>query len=49
MTIVEVIQVYFSQTAPLVDYYQGAGKLIEVDGEQGVAEVTEVIIAAISS
>jgi len=41
------LQVYFTQTAPLVDYYTGAGKLLEVDGEGGVDEVGRKIVAAL--
>jgi len=33
------LQVYFTQTAPLIDYYTAAGKLIEIDGEGNVDEV----------
>jgi adenylate kinase family enzyme len=39
--------VYFAQTAPLIDYYTRAGKLLEVDGEGGVDEVRERILALI--
>jgi len=28
------IQVYTTQTAPLIDYYKGAGLLVEIDGAQ---------------
>lgn len=41
------LKVYVSQTAPLIDYYRAAGKLVEVDGGRGVGEVTMAIIAAI--
>ena len=30
------IQVYFEQTAPLIDYYQQKGLLVEVDGRPGI-------------
>jgi adenylate kinase len=33
------IQVYFEQTAPLIDYYQKKGLLIEVDGQPGIDEI----------
>jgi adenylate kinase len=33
------IEVYFEQTAPLIDYYQEKGLLIEVDGRQGIEEI----------
>lgn len=41
------LQVYFTQTAPLIDYYSATGKLVEVDGEGDVAEVRERIMAVI--
>ena len=41
------LDVYSKQIAPLVDYYMVAGKLIEVNGEQGVTEVTRDILAAL--
>lgn len=38
------LEVYFSQTAPLIDYYRAADILREVDGEQSIEEVgTELI------
>ncbi len=46
-TVKERLQVYFAQTAPLIDYYTRAGKLLEVDGEGGVDEVGERILASI--
>lgn len=41
------IQVYWEQTAPLVDFYRDKGLLIEVDGEQPVEAVTDEMLAAI--
>ena len=46
-TVRERLRVYFEQTAPLVDYYRRAGKLLEVDGVGGVDEVREKILAAL--
>lgn len=40
-TILERLKVYAEQTAPLIDYYQKAGKLITVDGAQALDKVTE--------
>lgn len=40
------LKTFHEQTAPLVDYYQAAGLLIEVDGEGEVSEVTERVLAA---
>jgi len=41
------LEVYFAETAPLVDYYAQGGKLLEIDGEGGVAEVGRRIITAL--
>ncbi len=38
-TVKKRLQVYFAQTAPLIDYYAQSGKLLEVDGEGSVDEV----------
>ena len=43
------LEVYFSQTTPIIDYYAAAGKLVEVDGEQGIAEVTKELLLALGS
>jgi adenylate kinase len=34
------LEVYFTQTTPLIDYYKQAGKLVEINGEQGIEEVS---------
>ncbi len=41
------LQVYFTETAPLIDYYTQTGKLMEVDGEGGIDGVGGRIIAAL--
>jgi len=41
------LEVYFAQTAPLIDYYNQTGKLVEIDGEGEVSEVGNRIIAAL--
>jgi adenylate kinase len=33
------IEVYFEQTAPLIDYYRDKGLLVEVDGRPGIEEI----------
>ena len=38
-TVKNRIQVYFTQTRPLIDYYRQAGVLIEVDGQQSIEKV----------
>ena len=47
-TVKKRLQVYFAQTAPLIDYYTKAGKLLERDGEGGVDAVSRRIVAALS-
>ena len=41
------LQVYFAQTAPLIDYYTVKGKLVEIDGDGSVDEVRKRIMAVI--
>jgi len=41
------IDVYYEQTAPLIDYYRQAGLLVEIDGTQEIEKVTEDILKAI--
>ncbi len=38
-TVKSRIEVYTEQTAPLIEYYEGLGKLINVDGDKSVDEV----------
>jgi len=46
-TVKKRLQVYFAQTAPLIDYYAQSGKLLEVNGEGSVDEVTRRIMVAL--
>jgi len=46
-TVTKRLQVYFVQTAPLIDYYTQASKLMEVDGEGGIDGVGRRIIVAL--
>ncbi len=46
-TVKKRLQVYFAETAPLIDYYTRVGKLLEVDGEGNVGEVSRRIVVAI--
>ena len=41
------LEVYSVETAPLIDYYRQAGKLLEIDGEGGVDVVEKRIVAAL--
>ena len=40
-TVEERLHVYHAQTEPLRDYYANAGKLLVVDGQQGIQEIAE--------
>jgi adenylate kinase len=48
-TIRRRLTVYFRDTAPLVEYYRQRGKLIEVDGEQGIEAVGRALLNALES
>ncbi len=47
-TVKKRLEVYFMETSPLIDYYSRAGKLLEINGEGGAAEVNRRIVAALS-
>ena len=44
-TVRKRIEVYLDQTAPLIDYYAKASKLIRVDGEQDIDAVARDVLA----
>ncbi len=46
-TVKQRLEVYFDQTAPLINYYIRAGKLIEIDGEGEVAKIGGRLVAAL--
>ena len=46
-TVLHRIDVYFKQTAPLIEYYQKQGLLTEVDGAQTIEKVTADLMAII--
>jgi adenylate kinase len=46
-TIANRLKVYFEETAPLIDYYAAAGKLLEVDGAGDVGDVSQRIISGL--
>ena len=43
------IEVYFAQTAPLIDYYREKGLLVEVDGRLGIDEIQAGLLNVIKS
>jgi adenylate kinase len=48
-TIRNRLKVFFAETAPLIDYYSRAGKLLEVDGEGTAAEISHRIITGLKA
>jgi adenylate kinase len=46
-TVARRINIYFEQTAPLVDYYRNKKKLVEIDGTQSIDQVTDALLSAI--
>jgi len=48
-TVINRIQVYFQQTMPLIEYYQKADLLLEVDGMQSIQQVTAELLAVLSN
>jgi adenylate kinase len=47
-TVRKRLDVYFSETAPLIEYYQKAAKLVEVDGEGDINQISDLIISVLS-
>lgn len=47
-TVINRITVYFAQTAPLIEYYQQGGQLLEIDGTQPIEQVTTDLLAALA-
>ena len=46
-TVKSRISVYTNQTAPLIDYYKKAGKLIDIDGDKSIDEVFDEIVKSL--
>ncbi len=46
-TVKKRLDVYFAETAPLIDYYRRQGTLMTIEGEGSVEEVTRRIVAAL--
>lgn len=42
------LEVYFAQTAPLIDFYKQDGRLAEIDGQRSIEEVNGELIALLS-
>ncbi len=48
-TVQDRLKVYHDQTEPLKGYYQACGKLVIVEGQEGVAETTRLTLAAVDA
>jgi adenylate kinase len=48
-TVTKRLDVYERQTAPLIDYYRGTGKLIEIDALKSVDDVTRELISKLEA
>ncbi len=46
-TVTNRLKVYFKETAPLIDYYKQSGRLLEIDGEGKIADITGRIVRAL--
>jgi len=47
-TVEQRIEVYFKQTAPLIDFYKGKGLLVEIDGAQPIEDVTQAVLKLVA-
>ena len=48
-TVMNRLKVYAEKTAPLIAFYEAAGKLVTVDGDQSVDAVTESILKGLGA
>ena len=48
-TVYNRLKVYTEKTAPLIAFYEAAGKLVTVDGDQAVDDVTESILKGLGA
>ena len=46
-TVKKRLEVYFAETAPLIDYYMRADKLLEIDGQGSIDEVSQRLVSAL--
>lgn len=47
-TVQQRIEVYFKQTAPLIDFYKEKGLLVEIDGAKPIEEVTQAVMKVVA-
>jgi adenylate kinase len=48
-TVKDRLSIFFAQTVPILDYYKKQGKLIRVNGNQGIQGVAREIISALKA
>jgi adenylate kinase len=46
-TVKKRLEVYFAETAPLIDYYNRTSKLLEINGEGSAADISKRLVAAL--
>jgi adenylate kinase len=46
-TVIKRLEVYFTETAPLIDYYRKEAKLVEIKGEGEIEDIGERLIDAL--
>ena len=46
-TVKKRLEVYFAETAPVIEYYRKEDKLLEIDGEGSVADISARVVAAL--
>jgi adenylate kinase len=46
-TVKKRLKVYFAETVPLIDYYKKTGKLLEIDGEGDIEEISRRLITSL--
>ncbi len=46
-TVKERLKVYHEQTEPLIDFYKSRGKLVVIEGQNGIEATTNAILAAL--
>ena len=47
-TVLDRLDIYHKQTEPLKKYYKDQGKLVTVEGQQGVSDTTKLVLEALS-
>lgn len=48
-TVKDRLKIYHEQTEPLIEYYKGKGKLIEIDGNNTVEKTTQLVLKSLEA